>query len=256
VQAEDAVVVQILADILGQVPGRLPCFAQGSLSDRDVTEQLDVDEAPPPRRLDLAVADVAADGEVDVQAVAAGVSFGYPKIGKGFTEEFPQVPEELGDIVPEQFLVVAGHGVGERPETVEPVGRCVAPDCRTGSPRGLLRRSFGVPRLTPASPVHRLPLKCALECAPGFGCSDVETEHPAALFQRPEFRCYIKSCQDEAAIRPAAGRLTRTNCRQRRGSPRSRQGCASPPAAPWTAASALRIGGSTLASEIPVLRFG
>ena len=116
-------VIQILADVLGQVPGRLPCFAQGSLSDRDVTEQLDVDEAPPPRRLDLAVADVAADGEVDVQAVAAGVSFGYPKIGKGFTEEFPQVPEELGDIVPKSDLVMARLGIGQRPQPVQPVGR-------------------------------------------------------------------------------------------------------------------------------------
>ena len=59
-------VVQILADVLGQVPGRLPCFTQGSMSDRDVTEQLDVDESPPLRRLDLAVADVATDGEVHV----------------------------------------------------------------------------------------------------------------------------------------------------------------------------------------------
>ena len=73
VQAEDAVGIEILADVLGQLPGRPPCFAQGDLSDGNVAEQRDVDESSSTCRLDLAVADVVPDGEVHVQTMASRV---------------------------------------------------------------------------------------------------------------------------------------------------------------------------------------
>lgn len=73
VQAEDAVGIEILADVLGQLPGRPPCFAQGDLSDGNVAEQRDVDESSSTCRLDLAVADGVPDGEVHVQTMASRV---------------------------------------------------------------------------------------------------------------------------------------------------------------------------------------
>ena len=97
-QSEDAVGIEILADVLGQIPGRLPGLAQGALSDRDIAEQFDMDESPPPRRIDLAVADVPPDGEVHMQAMASRMPLRYPEVGKGLADELAQIPEELADI--------------------------------------------------------------------------------------------------------------------------------------------------------------
>ena len=151
-----------------------------------------MDESPAPGLVDLAVADVATHGEVDVQAVTTRVPLRYPEVGEGLAEALTQAAEELADVLPELYLVMAALGVGEGPEPVQSVGRRIPPDAGAGTPGRLRSRPFGVLRLTPASPVDLPPWACALERTACLGRIGVEGDHPSSLLQLPEFRCYYK----------------------------------------------------------------
>ena len=78
---------------------------------------------PRPRIPDLAVADVAPDGEVNMEAMTARVPLWYPPVRGGLAQALTQIPEELADIFPKLDLVMAAFCVGEGAEPVQSVGR-------------------------------------------------------------------------------------------------------------------------------------
>src|SRR5262245_63747173 len=74
---------EVLAQVLAQVPSRLASLANRARADREVAEQLDVDEAVTPGCLDPLLPNEPADREVGMEAMPARVPLGNPEVRKG-----------------------------------------------------------------------------------------------------------------------------------------------------------------------------
>ena len=92
-------ILRVAPDIPGQMARRQPRLSPRARPDREAAQQLDVHEPAAPRLLDQPPRHVAADREVDVQAVAARVPLRHPRIrDPPLTDTAPNSPEELRDV--------------------------------------------------------------------------------------------------------------------------------------------------------------
>ena len=181
---------EILADVLGQVARSEPGLAERPGADRQIAEQLDVDVATAPRLADGTLGDPAADGEVGMQAVAAGMPLGRPQVWEGLANGATEATEEVGQVAPKRArIVVACPRVGEGAEPVQPVRGAVATDlgpCPTGRVRG---RLFGI--RSGGLAARRIEGR-GPEAAAAFGRVRIQDEAPSALSEPFEFRPMFK----------------------------------------------------------------
>ena len=140
-----AATCEVLADVLRQVAGREPRLTERARADRQIAEQLDVDEPATPCAADVALGDPAADREVRVQPVPARVPLAAPTGTGTARRPLRELAEELGQVGPQRRrIVVARPGVGQRAKPVQAVGGAVPAELPSGPARRVSRASLGV----------------------------------------------------------------------------------------------------------------
>jgi len=109
VQPRHPVGTEVLAHVLGEVARAGPGLLEPPGPDGEVPQELDVDEPLSPRRIDQAPLDVAAHGEVPVQAVTARMPLGHPQVRERIAEPTLQPPEERREVRAERRRLEASR---------------------------------------------------------------------------------------------------------------------------------------------------
>ena len=143
-----------LGHVLRQVRSRWPGLVSSGRADpeiAEIAEKLDVHEPVTPCPLDRRPLHESADSEMAVEPVPGLVQLRNPQIwGRATAQLGPQVPEELGNLRPEQRRVMTPRPcIRQRAEPVETIRRALPAHHASRPPISLGCRTLRFCRRTP-----------------------------------------------------------------------------------------------------------